>query len=329
MADNLRVLFGSDNPPTSTLLASEVLHPAGVVIGNADLSADAKLAVQGNENISSTFYLRFNGGKFFINHDDTNAILETSAAGGDIVFKPAGGALSVRPYTDDTYYLGTATYRWKGLSVSGTIATKPSGAGIQLDPNGATGDFTLSLSPANLTANRRVTFPNQDLTFSSAPGAASAALMTPASGVPTLVGLKITATASADANTIDDYTEGTWTPTFYSTSASFTYTTQYGFYTKIGNVVHATIYLTGTATGTVTNGLYMVLTHTQKNDTGRTASGFFGYTDCAVLPAFVGNPNSTLVNINQFGTTTQLTPTTAGMTGGTSKTFVGSITYFV
>jgi hypothetical protein len=48
------------------------------------------------------------------------------------------------------------------LILSSVIATKPNGiAGIQLDGNGATGDFTLSLSPANLTAARRWSFPDR------------------------------------------------------------------------------------------------------------------------------------------------------------------------
>jgi hypothetical protein len=52
-------------------------------------------------------------------------------------------------------------------SVLGTVTAKPSGtAGIRLDPNAATGDFTLSLSPKNLTASRRVSFPDRDLDLS-------------------------------------------------------------------------------------------------------------------------------------------------------------------
>lgn len=49
-----------------------------------------------------------------------------------------------------------------------------------------------------------------------------------------------TQAASADANTLDDYEEGTWTPTInYSTTPanSITYATQSGWYTKIGNLV--------------------------------------------------------------------------------------------
>jgi hypothetical protein len=49
-----------------------------------------------------------------------------------------------------------------------------------------------------------------------------------------------TQSASSDVNTLDDYEEGTWTPTLsFSTNGnlSVTYTTQVGSYTKIGNTV--------------------------------------------------------------------------------------------
>ena len=51
-----------------------------------------------------------------------------------------------------------------------------------------------------------------------------------------------TQSASTDANTLDDYEEGTWTPTFYGlTSAGVgTYASQIGKYTKIGNLVTVT-----------------------------------------------------------------------------------------
>jgi hypothetical protein len=46
--------------------------------------------------------------------------------------------------------------------------------------------------------------------------------------------------ASANANTLDDYEEGTWTPVFTCGTPgdlSVAYSTQLGQYTKIGNVV--------------------------------------------------------------------------------------------
>ena len=62
-----------------------------------------------------------------------------------------------------------------------------------------------------------------------------------------------TQVAATDANTLDDYEEGTFTPTIVGTTAAGTgtYTTQVGRYTKIGNRVYFTAYIVWTAhTGT-------------------------------------------------------------------------------
>lgn len=63
---------------------------------------------------------------------------------------------------------------------------------------------------------------------------------------------------SNDANTLDDYAEGTWTPTllFGGGSTGMTYTTRVGAYTKIGRLVYITARITlsaqGSSTGTAT-----------------------------------------------------------------------------
>ena len=61
---------------------------------------------------------------------------------------------------------------------------------------------------------------------------------------------------SANANTMDDYEEGTWTP---SVGGTATYTNQYGFYTKKGNEVTVvgkmTINVIGTGSTTSISGL--------------------------------------------------------------------------
>jgi hypothetical protein len=77
--------------------------------------------------------------------------------------------------------------------------------------------------------------------------------------IPTTSGTGITfpatQNASSNANTLDDYEEGTWTPsiTFGGASTGITYSAQYGYYTKIGNVVYyyCSIQLTnkGSSTG--------------------------------------------------------------------------------
>ncbi len=58
--------------------------------------------------------------------------------------------------------------------------------------------------------------------------------------------------ASADANTLDDYEEGTWTPDlqFGEAKVDITYGTQTGTYTKIGRVVHVNLQIGLTSKGT-------------------------------------------------------------------------------
>jgi len=64
------------------------------------------------------------------------------------------------------------------------------------------------------------------------------------------------ATPSADVNTLDDYEEGTFTPTIHDASESDaegqTYTSQFGLYTKIGRVVYINLTITIASLGTLT-----------------------------------------------------------------------------
>lgn len=61
-----------------------------------------------------------------------------------------------------------------------------------------------------------------------------------------------TQNASANANTLDDYEEGTWTPTIIgSTSGAATYTTQTGYYVKVGQLVLAAFDVTAASAGTL------------------------------------------------------------------------------
>ena len=62
---------------------------------------------------------------------------------------------------------------------------------------------------------------------------------------------------TAQANALDDYEEGTWTPTFTCTDANFTYSDQSGLYTKVGNIVHINFRLQITARTAGTGALYV------------------------------------------------------------------------
>jgi hypothetical protein len=70
-----------------------------------------------------------------------------------------------------------------------------------------------------------------------------------------------TQSASSDANTLDDYEEGTWTPSVFglTTAGTTTFTIQEGKYTKIGNVVTITInvgWSNATGTGALAIGAF-------------------------------------------------------------------------
>jgi hypothetical protein len=95
--------------------------------------------------------------------------------------------------------------------------------------------------------------------------AAHSANTTPHSGAtPEFNGVKFPAiqVASADANTLDDYEEGTWTPVinrvFGSSPSEVTYTTNEGKYTKIGRIVFIHGYVSISAVITDGDGLNCV-----------------------------------------------------------------------
>jgi hypothetical protein len=124
-------------------------------------------------------------------------------------------------------------------------------------------------------------------------------------------GIKFPATqaASADVNTLDDYEEGTFTPTLggQTTNPTVTYTVQTGFYTKIGNVVTVFGKITTTAiSGGSGFAIFAGLPFTIKNaNCGAGSFAFYsnitlgaGYTQAALQP----QANTTTVRISKSGT---------------------------
>jgi hypothetical protein len=128
------------------------------------------------------------------------------------------------------------------LNVGNTTVLTANGTGITYVP---TSNLNINIgSTANLTLGNVV-----------ATTANISGLIT-ASG-----GIKFPATqvASADANTLDDYEEGTFTPTMVggTTAGTTTYVAQVGKYTKIGNVVFVNVIMywsAATGTGTMEMG---------------------------------------------------------------------------
>ena len=123
-----------------------------------------------------------------------------------------------------------------------------------------------------------------------------------------------TQVASSDANTLDDYEEGTWTPTmvFSGGAGTLSYGTRTGLYTKIGNVVYFNmrlIFSKGTAAGVLesVSGLPFTVGNTA-NGGGVYIDGMSGLTGAAqygaaattlyVYMSQTGNANS--INVSSM-----------------------------
>jgi hypothetical protein len=89
-----------------------------------------------------------------------------------------------------------------------------------------------------------------------------------------------TQSASTDANTLDDYEEGTWTPNAGSTggnSTGQTYAVQQGNYRKIGSLVICSFYIDLTTVGTIPAGTYAVKGLPFNSASGTIGTGSINY----------------------------------------------------
>ena len=109
-----------------------------------------------------------------------------------------------------------------------------------------------------------------------------------------------TQVASADANTLDDYEEGTWTPTISSATGTITTSSFSGAkYTKIGNVVEATINITITTVGTASGSCNFTLPFTGTNTVQIGGYGMETNTNGAMLKGLLPVSSATM-QITQY-----------------------------
>ena len=154
----------------------------------------------------------------------------------------------------------------------------------------------------------------------------------PSSGI----GLSFPATqsASTDANTLDDYEEGTFTPTytFGNVAHNGTYSYQSGVYTKVGRLVTVTgtigINSAGTATGTAR---ITGLPFTAMNQTGNSVvlgvfNGFTGLTGTALFGD--GPTNNALTTLYQSNAGTAAGVDKTNFTTGGSNYIEFTFSYF-
>jgi hypothetical protein len=141
----------------------------------------------------------------------------------------------------DSNFATTITLGNTAVQLGNTITTLTgvtnlaSSGALTLGSNGNTTAVTID-------TGQRTTFPTTIAVGGATPSTSGSGISFPA-----------TQSASSDANTLDDYEEGTFTPAIYgtSTAGTGTYSRQTGTYTKIGNRVYFSIYIIWSAhTGT-------------------------------------------------------------------------------
>jgi hypothetical protein len=125
----------------------------------------------------------------------------------------------------------------------GLISTGDTSGQLQLQTAGTTA-LTISSAQA-ITMAGRTTNPTTISVGGATPSTSGAGISFPADQ--TILG------ASSDANTLDDYEEGTWTPVIVSTVGTLTAYTSSGTYTKIGRSVTVTFNAVITTTGTASD----------------------------------------------------------------------------
>jgi hypothetical protein len=113
------------------------------------------------------------------------------------------------------------------------------------------------------------------------------------------VAFPATQSASGDANTLDDYEEGTWTPVVGGAGGTSGqgYGEQHGSYVKIGRMVTCvgttTFSAKGTVTGNVTlSGLPFAMANLRQNRGAGTVTGWYALGNNMVDVRLLGNENA-------------------------------------
>jgi hypothetical protein len=141
------------------------------------------------------------------------------------------------------------------------------------------------------------------------------------------------------ANYLDDYEEGTWTPTFSSAIGSITYNSRSGRYTKVGNKVTATFWINWTSiSGTGSYGVFIqnlpftsASQISSERDIGSiVGAGFEGIpiqaSDRHMAGGYVNNSSTTAYPRFSGGGTSEISLHGGYSTGG--GYFYGTIIYF-
>jgi hypothetical protein len=281
-------------------LTNTSLYTASTInVGIGTSSPDQKLTIVGNQKITGYIELRSANRIYFddsgntasgsIWNAGTGATLSFSGDGTNEQMRlDSGGNLLVKW----TAYNGASNTAGAGINAVGQIAVERDG--------GIAGVFNRFSSDGQLLVFRR-----QGTTVGTVDVTTTGVTLTGTNGI----SFTTTQSASSDANTLDDYEEGSWTYDFTATTGTITKsaTYLYGYYTKVGRVVTITGFLQVTSvsspTGVLTlTGLPFPITSTGSRE-GFVGGGIYGSSLAAgsVSPLMVsGSAGSSSLTISKF-----------------------------
>jgi len=303
---------------TSTSASSFATSSGNVGVGTASPAAKlhisiASAAVDGTKGVRIT------------NPAGTIVMLECGSGGDSFVGTESGSVFNIRTnnainatlLTSGNVGFGetspTQKIHFKGSSTTYALAeTTGTGtsSGFRMKA-GANTDFTLyTTQGGNQFGIYNNTTSAQPLTINANGALALLGASTSATGVG--ITFPATQSASTDANTLDDYEEGTWTATFVTDGGSVTTsaTTRYGFYTKIGRQVTITCMVAATAISSPTGSLYIFtlpfpVSSTTGSDSAVSISGN-NFTSSAATTLVGGAPaGASYIQINSYNAGSQ------------------------
>jgi len=210
-------------------------------------TGDLTLDVSGIVNLDSSFSSGTLGGiirlsdagtQFADLHEDSgNFLISSAQVDKDIIFKGNDGGSVITAMTID-------------MSAGGTVGIGTSSPTAKLNVAGATsGDYLAKIESTNQFGLKIKTTSTSDSheQFAIHDGNNNAKFKVMGGGTVHATGINLG--GSGAANRLDDYEEGTWTPT--ATNGGSFSNSAYGTYTKIGNVVtlHATLIVSSNSSG--------------------------------------------------------------------------------
>ena len=163
---------------------------------------------------------------------------------------------------------------------------------------------SISLSPANTASNLTITVPAVTGTMATTTTPSFTTTIGVGGATPAASGAGITfpatQSASSDANTLDDYEEGTWTPIDGSGAGLNFSPNAYGYYVKIGGLVTCSFSLiypsTANSTSALIGGFPFTVGVINSVDNGG-PSGGVGYTNASFVPQLHVATNTTGMNL--------------------------------